>query len=587
MSDIIYGKRNTDNRIISIDEVPVNMKGLLCDCVCAHCGKDLQACSLEGKVSRYFRHDNGSKKDIGHDWISNCNPITANETALHKMAKQIIAEEKRVLIPHKDISMSEAGIDDLPEEISRRIPRFEFQKAMTLYAETVELEKRLETFSPDILLKTKKGELLVEIFVSHQVDNDKKIKAREYGSAMLEIDLREFAQTPISSNELRDILMDSTSNRRWIFYPLTMNAIAQAKLFYEENELIKAYRKLILDEIKKSQREEYNRKRLNEKIKGLFEPENYGAKLKELRNDFSFCEFYKAHRKSFWFNFAWYYKTHKRVPFFIDIPISGEMIFQCDRRIWQSVIFNRYVYGRKEVGASFNIANIYDALKDDYGIAVDYDLSYKLINPLDEEKSIWLRREVIDKYMNYLETLGFISFEDDLYHEDGRWASTNIIKTIDPPRKQASGWLQYVIKKVNPYSPNISRLIDEKMDEYKEILVQELIEERNQRIAERERKIKEANERYEAQMRERAKQEEEERQRELLLQKQREEERIKVQYTNGLHDVESLDFSLPKARYDRYGYRWAKCIVCNCIKRDDELVSYQFGTGECNICRKD
>ena len=125
------------------------------------------------------------------------------------------------------------------------------------------------------------------------------------------------------------------------------------------------------------------------------------------------------------------------------------------------------------------------------------------------------------------------------------------------------------------------------MDEYKEILVQELIEERNQRIAERERKIKEANERYEAQMRERVKQEEEERQRELLLQKQREEERIKAQYTNGLHDVESLDFSLPKARYDRYGYRWAKCIVCNCIKRDDELVSYQFGTGECHKCRKD
>ena len=289
MSEIIYGKRNTDNRIISIDEVPVNMKGLLCDCVCAHCGKDLQACSLEGKVSRYFRHDHGGKKEAEHDWISNCNPITANETALHKMAKQIIAEEKRVLIPHKYISLSEAGIDDLPEEINRRIPRFEFQKAMILHAEAVELEKRLETFSPDIILKTKRGELLVEIFVSHQVDNDKKMKAREYGSAMLEIDLREFAQTPISSDELRDILIGSTSNRRWVFYPLTMNAISQAKLFYEENELIKAYRNLIIDEIKKRQREENNRNRRNEKIKGLFEPENYGAKLKELRNDFSFC----------------------------------------------------------------------------------------------------------------------------------------------------------------------------------------------------------------------------------------------------------------------------------------------------------
>jgi hypothetical protein len=458
---------------------------------------------------------------------------------------------------------------------------------MVLCAESVELEKRLETFTPDILLKTKKGELFVEIFVSHQVDYDKEIKAKEYGSPMLEIDLSEFVQTPISSDNLRKILIDSAENRKWIFYPLTPNAISKAKRFYEENEIVKEYLQSIRDAINKSQRNEYNKKRCNAKIKNLFRAETYESKLRELRNDLVFLKFYETSSNSHWYKFDEYYKKNKCVPFFIDIPISGEMIFQCDRRIWQSVIFNRYIYCRKNVGNSFNIEKIYDNLIKDHGIAVDYDLSYKLINPLDEEKSIWLRREVIDKYMNYLETLGFISFEDDSYHEDGRWASTNIIKTIDPPRKQASVYLQYAIKNSNPYSPDISRIIDEKMDEYKEILVQELIEERNQRIAEQERKIKEANERYEAQMRERAKQEEEERQRELLLQKQREEERIKVQYTNGLHDVESLDFSLPKARYDRYGYRWAKCIVCNCIKRDDELVSYQFGTGECHKCRKD
>lgn len=573
MSDIIYGKRKDDNRIISIDEVPVNMKGLLCNCVCAHCGKDLQACSLEGKVSRYFRHHNENQKDIECDCNSNCNPTIANETALHKMAKQIIADEKRVIIPGKSISLSEAGVNDLPEEIKNSIPCYESHEAKLLCAESVELEKRLESFSPDILLKTKKGELLVEIFVSHQVDDNKKIKAREYGSAMLEIDLSEFIQTPISSDKLREILIDSSSNRKWVFYPLTEDAISKAKHFFEENELVKRYRRSILEANKK----ENNRKLRNEKIKNLFKAETYESKLRELRDDHSFLQFYQTKGKPFWFSFDKYYIRNKRVPFFIDIPISGEMIFQCDRRIWQSVIFNRYIYGRKSVGGSFNIDNIYDVLRNDYGIAVDYDLSYKLINPLDENRSIWLRKEVIDNYINYLEKLGFITLrEDDPYNEEGSWALANAIKTIEPPRKQASKYLQLVIESVNQYSPDVNRLIDEKMREYKEIIDKEIIEERK-------RNIIEENEKHEAQVRARAKQEEEEKQK----QKQREEEQIKAKYNNGFHDVESFDFSLPIPRYDRYRYRWARCNICNCIKREDELGTYIYGIGECNQCKKE
>lgn len=577
MSDIIYGRRKTDNKIISIDEVPVNMKGLLCDCVCAHCGKDLQACSLEGKVSRYFRHHNESHKDIECDCISNCNPIIANETALHKMAKQIIADEKRVIIPGKSISLFEAGVNDLPIEIKNSIPSFEFHKAKLLCAESVELEKRLENFSPDILLKTKKGEVIVEIFVSHRVDFDKEIKAKEYGSAMLEIDLSEFAQTPISSDKLREIIIDTSSNRKWIFYPLTEDAIFKAKYYFENNKLVKQYRKSILEANKKRQRDENNRKLRNEKIKHLFKAETYESKLRELRDDHSFLQFYKTKSKPFWFSFDKYYIKYKCVPFFVDIPISGEMIFQCDRRIWQSVIFNRYVYGRKSVGGRFNIESIYDVLRNEYGIAVDYDLSYKLINPLDENRFIWLRKEVIDNYINYLEILGFITLrEDGQYNKEGIWALADVIKTIDPPRKRAAEYLKLAIKSVNQYSPDINHLIDEKLGEYQEIIDQEKNEDRR-------RKIIEEKEKYEVQVIARAKQEEEERQR----QKQREMDEIKAKYNDGFHDVESFDFSLPTSRYDRYGYRWARCNICNCIKREDELATYKFGIGECNQCRKE
>ena len=56
MHELIYGIRQTDGKIISIDEVPNDATGVKCACVCAACAKPLQACSLTGKVNRYFRH---------------------------------------------------------------------------------------------------------------------------------------------------------------------------------------------------------------------------------------------------------------------------------------------------------------------------------------------------------------------------------------------------------------------------------------------------------------------------------------------------------------------------------------------------
>jgi len=44
------------------------------------------------KVSRYFRHQNTTNSNGEGTFI--CNPIIANETALHKMAKQFIADLK-------------------------------------------------------------------------------------------------------------------------------------------------------------------------------------------------------------------------------------------------------------------------------------------------------------------------------------------------------------------------------------------------------------------------------------------------------------------------------------------------------------
>ena len=62
---------------------------------------------------------------------------------------------------------------------------------------------------------------------------DKKKKAQQYGAAMLEIDLSDFQESPITSKKIREIVLQDEKNKKWIFYPLTKNYLAQAKNYYE------------------------------------------------------------------------------------------------------------------------------------------------------------------------------------------------------------------------------------------------------------------------------------------------------------------------------------------------------------------
>lgn len=587
MAEIIYGIRGIDGKIISVDEVPDNKPGLACDCVCASCGKDLQACSLKGKVHRYFRHNNDSRTGSKGNVDFNCNPHTANETALHQMAKQIISEEKKIFVPRKNISLHEAGVKDLPDEIRNKIGRYEHQKAMMVVAESVELEKRLENFTPDVTITTKRGELLVEIFVSHRVNGDKKEKTRHYGSAMLEIDLQQFAQTPISSADLREIIIDGVENKKWIYYPLTSEIINKAKNFYEGIQEVKEYRRAVAEELWKKQKEENNKKRRNNKINHLFKPETYAAELRRLRNDASFLEFYKKNGKSYWFPLNQSPSNLTKVPFFVDVPITGEMIFQCDRRIWQTAIFNRYIYSRKEDGASINVENIFDNLRDDFQIIVDFDLSYKLTNPLSEDESIWLRRDVISKYLEYLETIGFIVAPNGKQRRgNGNWRVVKARRTLTPPNENAATQLLAALRRVDLYAPNIDQLIDEEMSGYYEEQrrKEEKIRERvrlDQLQCEQEEKKRRETERKKME-----EQREAEQKAARLEQERTRREHQQEMYNVGLHDVESLDFSEEKNRYDRYDRRWAKCVFCNQIKRDDELIDYLYGEGKCRKCRE-
>ena len=451
MAELIYGIRTTDNEVVHIEDIPKELRGLKCNCICPQCGQTLLARKgevLEHHFAHYF-DPTGVRPSAGFD----CDIEKANESALHLMAKQIIANERAIRVPEKLISPDEANMAKLLQEIDAWIPPYEYQKSNLITAKSVDLEVHLNGFTPDVVIKTERGELLIEICVRHKVNEEKIEKVQKYNAAMLEIDLSSYFDDPVSRDELRDIIINKENDKHWIHYPLSDNAIKKAQHHYKNLNIVKTYLQNIA---KKEAREE--------KIKLLFEPSNYANTLKKFRNDDEFLKKCAKIHKPYYFDFCKYFKIHRSVPFFIDIPITGEMIFQCDRRIWQSIIFNRFIYGRKQDGASLNITNLFDVLKDEYHIPVDYDLTYKLPHPLDNDEIIWLRREVIEQYTEYLEIIGFITTSYN-FHNKNAWATVEVKKSIKPPDKSAADKLQKVLQSVNLLSPDINRLIATAFDE--------------------------------------------------------------------------------------------------------------------------
>ena len=473
------------------------MVGLACGCVCAACGRKLQACSLDSKVNKvkpYFRHDSDVHNEGGNGSFV-CSSQSANESALHMMAKQIIQEEKRVYVPKKPITLQDVGLSDIPQKIQNQIQPLGL-KGREVKGD-VSIEKPLDNFKPDAIITTSRGNLLVEILVSHKVNEKKEEKAKQHGEAMLEIDLSSFRDKNISSEIIREVIVSNQYDhlKNWIHYPLSKTILNEYLKEYENLPEIKQYRQ---------------RQKRENKIKELFEPANYANEIAKLRQDSLFSKNYAKYNKSHYYDFGEHFEQTGAVPFFVDIPISGEMIFQCDRRIWQSILFNHCVYDKTTEGQQFNVDDLFDVLKDEYKIPVDYDLLYKLPNPTTNNGTIWLRSSVVKQYIDYLKTIGFVASVRGL---QPNWISSVSSGTIIPINKTNSDDLFLTIKNVGSASPDVDNLIGKEFAHIVDI----------RKKQEKERARKEAEERARREAEERARREAEERARKEAEERARKE----------------------------------------------------------------
>lgn len=187
----LLAERN--NKIIHIDEIAPAENGLKCNCLCPICKEPLKANTL-GKIKR---------KHFSHNINSNC--INHLETVIHKFAKQILEDNKRIVIPkltyNNEILVKEQNID----------------------FEIVELEKYLSeySFKPDIIGTTlyhgKRSNLIIEIAVTHKIDNVKLQKIKASNISTIEIYLNPREMLDKNLNEIKEIIINNTTNKSWIF----------------------------------------------------------------------------------------------------------------------------------------------------------------------------------------------------------------------------------------------------------------------------------------------------------------------------------------------------------------------------------
>lgn len=378
MAELIYGLK--DDKLIHINDA---QQGRECNCICPNCGANLVA--KKGKINEHhFAHE--SKE---------CDITIAQETVLHLMAKDIFSEAKTIKLPKVILEDKFAFLDknkykSITDDIYLQ-KKVEKYKDSTKVIDSVILEKYIDNIKPDILIEINGKKLIVEIAVTHFIDNKKKEKIINMGIPTIEIDLSSYKNkiNSLTKDDLSQILIKDDKYKKWIYYDNYVEDINTVvtknnKTIDKLNWLSEYYKQNFTEEY----RFNYNHNNLNDK-----HFKNYWSKLQISKTMLA--------------------------PWFINYPIDGDILFKVDRRIWQTLIINKLI-GNKNI----NIQFMHFVYLENMSRHLDYHIWARVgelsDNPLIELKLVDARtltknnktiEDVVKNYYRVLQENGIVDFD--------------------------------------------------------------------------------------------------------------------------------------------------------------------------------
>lgn len=218
---IPFGERG--GRLVTVDEV---RQGVECGCVCPACGSRLVARKGAQKV-HHFAHLHDADE-------ASC--ARAAETALHRMAKQLVAEADAFPVPEfvVDVRAEVDGHGGLGYATACRAGR--------LLVEEAKLEQfdRATGLRPDVRISGRiEGtevvrELWIEVAVNHAIDETKRQQLSEAGIRCVELDLADW-DPMVGREPLEKLITQSAQRRQWISHPQEPEARRKAQERAEAN----------------------------------------------------------------------------------------------------------------------------------------------------------------------------------------------------------------------------------------------------------------------------------------------------------------------------------------------------------------
>lgn len=196
---IPFGLRVADELMVSPAQVP---NGLRCGCICAECNQLLIA--RQGQIKEWH---------FAHAAHGDC--PGAVETAIHRMAKQMIMVRRAIFLPAHTIRLQIGG------PTWKAQLQGEVQVAGLVELKNCQEEVRIGTRQPDILAVLPNGTpLAIEVAFSHFCEQEKIDWLKECNLTTLEIDIAPPPDAKASEVEgfLSQVLFKSAAQSMWLHH---------------------------------------------------------------------------------------------------------------------------------------------------------------------------------------------------------------------------------------------------------------------------------------------------------------------------------------------------------------------------------
>lgn len=204
---IPFGMRRSDSRMVAPELVS---NGLSCDCVCSDCGLALIA--KQGKIKEWhFAHASGAECSGGV------------ESAIHKMAKQMIMDRQHVYVPEYSLYRNIRGAT-WDKKLTVNV-----QAECLIKLRNCREEVKVDARKPDILAVMPHGQpMAIEVAFTHFCDQEKTEWIEKQNLTTLEIDIFIPPDTPTSqvSAILEERLFNIATRSRWLHHAGETQALA-------------------------------------------------------------------------------------------------------------------------------------------------------------------------------------------------------------------------------------------------------------------------------------------------------------------------------------------------------------------------